>query len=118
MYVPHPLTRLPLVTINHVCDMTVNYDAPLQGSWTSNLLPSLSALHSEAEKERRWHEIRVRQHRLRHEGRNRPPSALKQSMLESGFTMNDIQGQWRRAGAMETGLLMDILCAANAMWTR
>ncbi|XP_043197981.1 ryanodine receptor-like isoform X5 [Amphibalanus amphitrite] len=45
----------------------------------------------ETEKERRWHEIRVRQHRLRHEGRNRPPSALKQSMLESGFTMSDIK---------------------------
>ena len=48
---------------------------------------------SEAEKERRWHEIRVRQHRLRHEGRHRPPSALKQSMLESGFTMSDIKGR-------------------------
>lgn len=45
----------------------------------------------EQEKVRRWQEIRLRQNRLRADNVTRN-ATLEQSMLKSGFTMSDING--------------------------
>ena len=47
--------------------------------------------YREQEKGRRWQEIRLRQNRLRADNVTRN-ATLEQTMLKSGFTMSDING--------------------------
>jgi len=49
---------------------------------------------SEEEKNRRWHEIRIRQHRLKATGQSsrRQDNNFEQSMQKAGFSMSDIKG--------------------------
>jgi hypothetical protein len=48
-------------------------------------------LPSEAEKMRRWQEIKIRQHRLLAEADQTQPAHIEQ-IMKSGFTMSDIKG--------------------------
>jgi hypothetical protein len=52
---------------------------------------------SEGEKNRRWQEIRMRQHRLKATGQvtnaMRQNNNFEQSMQKAGFSMNDIKGR-------------------------
>jgi hypothetical protein len=50
-----------------------------------------TCLHSEAEKMRRWQEIKIRQHRLLAEADHTQPAHIEQ-IMKSGFTMSDIKG--------------------------
>lgn len=48
-------------------------------------------MFSEAEKIRRWQEIRIRQHRLLAESDQTTPAHIEQ-IMKSGFSMSDIKG--------------------------
>jgi hypothetical protein len=56
----------------------------------------LLVVFSEGEKNRRWQEIRMRQHRLKATGQvtnaMRQNNNFEQSMQKAGFSMNDIKG--------------------------
>jgi len=60
-------------------------------------------LHSEAEKIRRWQEIKIRQHRLLAEVNQSHPAHIEQ-IMKSGFTMSDIKG-WFLSASCSTKLL-------------
>lgn len=62
-----------------------------------SLFPSKPALisgfsYSEGEKQRRWQEIRKRQHRLISEADRSTPAHIEQ-IMKSGFSMTDIKGR-------------------------
>jgi len=46
---------------------------------------------SEQEKQRRWQEIRIRQHRLLSQSEHATPAHIEQ-IMKSGFSMSDIKG--------------------------
>jgi hypothetical protein len=63
-----------------------------------------TCLHSEAEKIRRWQEIKIRQHRLLAEADHTQPAHIEQ-IMKSGFTMSDIKG-WFSSGTFSNKLLL------------
>lgn len=68
-------------------------------SFIPNLIHSLIhdfkfSLTSEREKNRRWEEIRLRQHRILAEVEHTTPAHIDH-IMRSGFTMNDIKGMHR-----------------------
>lgn len=48
-------------------------------------------ISSEQEKQRRWQEIRIRQHRLLSQSEHATPAHIEQ-IMKSGFSMSDIKG--------------------------
>ena len=73
-------------------------------------------LHSEAEKVRRWQEIKIRQHRLLAEADQTQPAHIEQ-IMKSGFTMSDIKG-WFLSASCSIKLLFKTLMNCNKMFNK
>jgi len=56
-----------------------------------NYLCILYIFISDQEKQRRWQEIRIRQHRLLSQSEHATPAHIEQ-IMKSGFSMSDIKG--------------------------
>ena len=76
----------------------------------------LMFLHSEAEKVRRWQEIKIRQHRLLAEVDQSQPAHIEQ-IMKSGFTMSDIKG-WFLSASCSTKLLCRTLMKCDKMFNK